>query len=680
MPKSPSAPRCAAIVGPYLSGKTSLLESILFLMGAISRRGRVRDGNTVGDGSQEARARQMSTEINIATAEYLGETWTFLDCPGFIELAQDAYNALMVADTAVVVCEPEPQKALTLAPLLRFLDNRAIPHIIFINKMDLPGSSVRASLEALQALSNRPLVLREIPIYEEDKINGFVDLVSERAFRWREGHRSQLIQVPEALVGEEKSARISMLEAIADFDDSLLEMLLEDVVPTPDEIYVGLCRDLQHDLLVPIFFGSAECMHGITRLLKVLRHEAPEPLQTLDRLGFSPKEPCARVFKTLHASHTGKLSFARVWHGELVDGSTLDGERVSGVNRVLGQKLDKRANVVFGEVAAIGRLEAAHTGALLCPTGKSGGDEWLEPLKSMFSLAVHVRERIDEVKLSGALARLVDEDPSLSYGHDEDTGEFLLWGQGEMHISIALDRLRNRFNIQVTGQRPQVPYKETIRGSVNQHARHKKQSGGHGEFGDIDVEIKPLPRGSGFHFSDKITGGAVPKQYIPAVEAGVREYLARGPLTFPVVDIAVTLLDGQYHAVDSSDMAFRKAAHLAMREGMPKCSPVLLEPIFHVTLAAPSEFTSRIQRLISGRRGQILGFEPKIEWKGWDEISALLPQAEMHGLIIEIRSATLGIGTFECRFDHLQELSGKLADEVVSQRSHAGTEPLQRRS
>ncbi len=351
---------------------------------------------------------------------------------------------------------------------------------------------------------------------------------------------------------------------------------------------------------------------------------------------------------------------------------TLNGERVSGVNRVLGQKLEKQAKAGIGEVVALGRLDDAHTGSVLSPSGKAVGADWPEPLKPMFALAVHARERSDEVKLTGALARLVDEDPSLSFGHDPDTGEFLLWGQGEMHVSIALDRLRNRFNIQVAGQRPQVPYKETIRGSVSQHARHKKQSGGHGEFGDVHVEIKALPRGAAFSFSDRISGGVVPKQYIPAVEAGVREYLARGPLGFPVVDIAVTLTDGQYHTVDSSDMAFRKAAQLAMREGMPKCGPVLLEPIFHVKIAVPSEFTSRIQRLVSGRRGQILGFEAKSDWKGWDEVSVLLPQAEMHGLIIEIRSATLGVGTFEWRFDHLQELSGKLADDVVAQRAHAG--------
>ena len=679
MPKSPSAPRCVAFVGPYLSGKTSLLESILSLMGAINRKGNVRDGNTVGDGSAEARARQMSTEINIATADYLDEAWTFLDCPGLIELVQDARNALMVVDAAVVVCEPESQKALTLAPLLHFLEAYAIPYIVFVNKMDVPGSSISDLLDALQALSNRLLILRQIPIHEGEQITGLVDLVSERAFRWTEGQRSQLIQIPSDLAEEEKRARADMLKSIADFDDELMEMLLEDVVPDHDEIYAGLSRDLHTRLVVPVFFGSAESMNGVRRLLKALRHEVPDPWQTCERLSLFSEEPCAQVFKTLHASHTGKLSLVRVWHGEISEGNMLNGERVSGISRVLGQKLDKRTRVGFGEVAAIGRLESAHTGSMLSPSGNAEGENWPAPVTPMFAVAVHARERSEEVKLSGALARLVDEDPSLSYGHDQDTAEFLLWGQGEMHISIALDRLRNRFNIQVTSQRPQVPYKESIRGSISQRARHKKQSGGHGEFADVHIEIKPLPRGTGFQFSDRITGGAVPKQYIPAVEAGVREYLGRGPLGFPVVDISVTLTDGQFHSVDSSDMAFRKAAQSAMREGMPKCSPVLLEPIFYIKLAVPTEFTSRIQRLVSSRRGQILGFGPKIDWANWDEVSVLLPQAEMHGLIVDTRSATLGVGTFEWRFDHLQELSGRLADEVVSQRTHATNEPIQKR-
>jgi elongation factor G len=659
------------LVGPYLSGKTSLLESILFLCGAIGRKGSVKEGNTVGDASAEARARQMSTELTVATAEYLGETWTFIDCPGSIELIQESYNALMAVDAAVVVCEPEPAKVLTLAPLLRFLDQMKIPHLVFVNKMDLPGTSVRAILEALQGLSQRPLVLREIPIREGESVTGFVDLVSERAFRWKPGQRSELIPVPDTVAEAEREARVGMLESLADFDDTLLEKLLEDVVPTADEIYAGLSRDLQEQLIVPVFFGSAEGQHGITRLLKALRHEAPGPEIACRRQGIETDEPCARIFKTVHAAHTGKLSLVRVWQGEIADGITLNGERVSGINRLMGSKLEKRSKAVAGEVVALGRLEGLGTGAVLTPSGKGSAPAWPAPLKPLFALAVHARERSDEVKLTSALARLVDEDPSLSFGHDPDTGEFLLWGQGEMQINIAVDRLRNRFNLQLNTGRPQVAYKETIRGAVSQHARHKKQSGGHGEFGDVHLDIKPLPRGSGFAFSDSISGGVVPKQYIPAVETGIREYLNRGPLGFPVVDVAVTLTDGQYHTVDSSDMAFRKAAQLAMREGMPKCSPVLLEPIYSVKISVPNEFTSRIQRLVSGRRGQILGYEAKPDWKGWDEVSVLLPQAEMHGLIIELRSATLGVGTFEWSFDHLQELTGKLADDVVAQRAQA---------
>lgn len=637
--------------------------------GAVGRRGTVRDGTTVGDASAEARARQMSTEMSVAVTDYLGDTWSFIDCPGSIELIQDAYQALMIVDTAVVVCEPEPQKVLTLAPLLRFLDERKIPHILFINKVDTPGASVRAMLEALQGLSTRPLVLRQVPIRDGDRITGFVDLVSERAFRWTEGKRSELISLPEVISDREKEARAGMLETIADYDDGLLEKLLEDVVPGSDEIYAGLARDLQEDLIVPVFFGSAESMHGVTRLLKALRHEAPEPSTTAARMGLDAiGEPCVRVFKTLHASHTGKLSFVRVFAGDVTDGMTLNGDRISGVNRPLGQKLEKQPKAGVGEVVALGRLEGAQVGQVLSPSGKPAAVDWPLPLTPLFALAVQPAQRSDEVKLTSALSRLADEDPSLSYGHDPDTGEFLLWGQGEMHLAIAIDRLRNRFNIQVTHRRPQVPYKETIRGQVSQHARHKKQSGGHGEFGDIHVEIAPLPRGAGFEFKEKITGGVVPKQYIPAVDLGVREYLQRGPLGFPVVDLCVTLTDGQYHTVDSSDMAFRKAAQLAMREGMPKCQPVLLEPIFNVKISVPSEFIARVQRIASGRRGQILGYEPRSDWPGWDEVTVLLPQSEMHGLIVELRSSTLGVGTFAWTFDHLQELSGKLADEVVAQR------------
>ncbi|MEK7246482.1 MAG: elongation factor G [Pseudomonadota bacterium] len=671
MPKKPSGPRVAALVGPYLSGKTALLESLLFQCGAIPRKGSRKEGTTVGDSSPESRARGSGTEVNVATAEYLGEKWTFLDCPGSIELLQESENALMVADAAVVVCESDVGRVLTLAPLLKFLDDRDIPHLLFVNKMDVAAGSVKETLDALQGLSLHPLVMREIPIREGDKVTGHVDLVSERAFRWTPGKASELIQIPEPVKPREAQARTEMLEALADFDDKLLEQLLEDVVPPPAAIYETLAKDLGESKVVPVFFGSADRDHGVRRLLKALRHEAPDGGATARRLGISSGGgPAAAVFKTLHAGHTGKLSLVRVLAGDIAEGATLGGVRIGGLLRLVGGKQEKTATARAGEVVALARSEGPATGQALSAAGVRAIPNWPAKLAPLFALAIHAEKREDDVKLSAALGKLVEEDPSLSFGPNSDTGEFLLWGLGEMHLLIALDRLKQRFHIAVKSKRPQVPYKETIRKGIKQHARQKKQSGGHGEFGDVHVEIKPLPRGSGFTFTNSITGGAVPRQYIPAVEAGVRESLARGPLGFPVMDLSVTLTDGQYHTVDSSDMAFKKAGALAMREGLPACQPVLLEPICHVEIAIPSEFTSKAQRLVSGRRGQILGFDTKPDWKGWDQVLALLPQSEMHDLIVELRSATLGVGTFAWRFDHLQELTGKHADQVIAARQH----------
>ena len=493
-----------------------------------------------------------------------------------------------------------------------------------------------------------------------------MDLVSERAFRWKEGKLSELIQIPNTLEERGKVARNDMLETLADFDDTLLEELLEDTVPSTEEIYSNLTRDLQDGSVVPVFFGSADKDNGIRRLLKALRHEAPGPEATVARLGIEGgDEALAQVFKTQHASHTGKLSLVRVWRGVVADGDTMGGERVSGIFRLHGQKQEKLTGAGPGEVVALGRLEEVKVGALLSPSSQGG--TWPDPLSPVYAMALRAEKHADEVKLSGSLAKLTDEDPSLSYEPNQDTGELILKGQGEMHLQINIDRLRTRFNLDATAHRPMVPYKETIKKHISQHARHKKQSGGHGQFGDVHIDIKPLPRGGGFTFESTISGGVVPRQYIPSVEAGVRGYLALGPLGFPVVDIAVTLTDGQHHTVDSSDMAFRAAAQLAMREGMPNCKPVLLEPFCQVEITVPNEFTSKIQRLISGRRGQILGFDARPGWKDWDQVSALMPQAEMHDLINELRSITLGVGTYEWNFDHLQELTGRLADQVVQE-------------
>jgi elongation factor G len=467
-------------------------------------------------------------------------------------------------------------------------------------------------------------------------------------------------------------ARQELLESLADFDDDLLEKLLEDVVPDEKDIYRQLIENLADDNIVPVMIGAGEIQSGVFRLWKSLRHDAPGAAKTAERRGFdASSDPVVQVFKTTQA-RSGKLSHVRVWSGEVRDSMQLGGERVGGLFRMFGHDQTKIDGAVAGDVVALGRLEEAKTGDVLTLSGRGeGGDPWDGPLPPVYAVAVEVDRRDDEVKLSSALAKLVEEDPSYSIEHNMDTHELVLHGQGEIHLAVAAEQLAEKYNVAVSTRPPSVPYKETIRKQIEQHARHKKQSGGHGQFGDVHIEIGPRPRGAGFEFSNRVVGGSVPRQYIPSVETGVTRYLERGPLGFPVVDVAVCLFDGQHHAVDSSDMAFQTAAQAAMREGMPKCNPVLLEPICKVEIDSPSEHTSKVNQIVSGRRGQLLGFDAKDGWSGWDTVHAHLPQSEMADLIIELRSLTQGTGTFRYAFDHLQELGGREAETVISQRQEA---------
>ena len=668
-----SAPRCVALVGSYLSGKTTLLESLLHACGAVPRKGTVKEGNTIGDSVPEARARQMSTELSVASAEFLGDPWIFIDCPGSIELAQETFNALMAADAAIVVCESEIERAMTVAPILKFLEDHEIPHCLFINKMDTASASVAEMIEALQAVSNLPLVLRQVPIRNGEHVTGYVDLTSERAYEYKPGEASDLIELPDTMVERKETARTELLEKLADFSDTLLEQFLEDVVPEKSEIYKDLAKDMAEGLIVPVLLGAGLSDHGVRRLLKLLRHEVPHAAATATRRGVAPAgDALAQVFKTNFVPHAGKLSLVRVWRGEIKDGMTLNGARIAGLFRMQGHNIDKAGSAGIGEVVALGRMDEINTGDVLTPSGEAKDElTWPERLAPVYALAVEAENRSDEVKLTGAIGRLAEEDPSLALEQNADTQQMLVWGQGEMHLQIAFDRMANKANLKVKSHMPRVAYKETIRKSISQHGRFKRQTGGHGQFGDVHIDIKPLPRGSGFNFSQTISGGVVPRQYIPAVESGVKDYMNEGPLGFPVVDMAVTLTDGSYHAVDSSEQAFKQAARIAMTEGMSKCDPVLLEPIYLVRITVPNEYTSRAQRLISGRRGQFLGFDARPGWKGWDEVSANMPQSEIRDLINELRSLSLGVGTFTYQFDHLQEITGKLADQVIEQRQAA---------
>ena len=657
--------RNVALVGASGSGKTTLLESILFVGGAIGRKGSVADGTTVGDSSAEARARQMSTEVSVAGVASHGLDFTFLDCPGSVEFVQDAYAAVVGCDAAVVVVEPVLERLIVVAPLLQFLDANSIPHLVFVNKMDRSEVRYRDILQTLRDLSTRPVVPHQYAIGRGEDLVGYVDLVTEEAHAYRRGMASDLIPVPAEYLEREQVARREMLETLADFDDDLMELLLEDQEPPTDLILRDLRKSLGADQVVPVFMGVAEQDMGVRRLLEALAQEVPDPGVRPAQLGLAEEGgTVAQVLKNYYLPHAGKLSLVRVWRGAVKDGTTLGDMRVGGVYRITGGQQQNVGAASAGEIVALARLDGARTGAALC----SAGSETLPQApatRPMYAFAVTAANRNDEVKLSGAFAKLTDEDPALQVETDPEMHQTLLWGQGEMHLRVALDRLKNKYNVEVAPHLPRTPYRETIRKGAQAHGRHKKQSGGHGQFGDVKLEIRPLPRGEGFQFENKVVGGAVPRQFIPAVEAGAREHLAKGPLGFRVVDVAVTLHDGQFHSVDSNELSFKLATAQALKDGLPQCDPVLLEPVLSVTVSVPSDYTSKVLQLVTGKRGQIMGYEAKGHWNGWDEINAQIPQGEMHDLIVTLRSLSLGTGFFEWAFDHLQEVPDRLAQTIV---------------
>jgi elongation factor G len=668
-----SGPRCVALVGPFGSGKTTLLESILWITGAAQRKGTVAGKNTVGDASLEARARQMSVETNCATTKYMDDSFTFLDCPGSIEFLQEALNVLPGIDAAVVVCEPDAAKAAMLQPYLKRLSDLNIPHALFVNKIDKATGAVREVLATLQQVSPKPLVLRQIPIWKDGIATGFVDLALERAYVYKEHAASEIVEMDGEVKERESEARFQMLEKLADYNEHLMEELLSDVPPPRDEIFEELQRDLQKGTIVPVMMGSATGDNGVRRLLKMLRHEVPFSGACAERAGV-PKtnDTIVQILKTYHTMHGGKLSLARILSGNLKDGATLYNQagtdtRIGGMFALKGQEQIKLNEAGTGDTVALGRLEEIVTGETLSAS-KAGAKIKLKPevLTPVYGLAVAAADRKDEVKLSAAIAKLREEDPSLLFEQSAELHQMTLLGQGEMHLRVAVDKLASKYGLKMETHKPQVPYKETIKKSTTQRGRHKRQTGGHGQFGDVVLEIKPKKRGEGFEFLDEIAGGVVPRNFIPSVEKGVIDFLKQGPLGFPVVDIAVALTDGSYHAVDSSDAAFQTAARIGMTEGMPNCAPVLLEPISKVRIHVPTDTTASVNGVISTRRGKILGFDSRQGWQGWDTVEALIPQSELHDLIIELRSLTQGVGTYEQKFDHLAELSGKLAETVVA--------------
>jgi elongation factor G len=643
-----SKPRAIALVGPTGSGKSTLFDGLMAAAGVTSRR----------PGSAQSRA--LTTELRLGHCSFMGDRWSILDCPGSIEFSYETASALAAVDLAVVVCEPAPERAPTLAPLMKLLEDRAIPHLIFINKIDTLSGRVRDTLQAIQAYSKRPLLLRQVPIRDGETVTGYVDLVHERAYRYRAGQPSELVEIPADMLERKQEARAGLLEILADHDDLILEKVLEDIPPSLTEIYPQLHKDQASGAIVEVLLGAAQRDNGIQRLWKALRHDVPGPLETATRRGIpAGDQPLAQIFKTQYRPHAGKLSYARVWRGALKEGAVLNGVRVGGIHLVSDGELLKVPEADLGELVVLGRLEGLPTGTILGDAAGAEGLEFPEPPPPVYSLTIAAPDRKDDAKLSSALHKLVEEDPSLSVVQNAEAGETVLHGQGEAHLNLAISRMSQSGDLQVVTGQPAIPFRETIRRSVFQHSRLKRQTGGHGQFADVKLEVQPRGSGEGFQFVDRIVGGAVPKQYIPAVREAAEEAMQKGPLGHPVVDVTVVLTDGGFHSVDSSDMAFRTATRNGIAEALAKAEPVLLEPIHHVTVKVPNTFTPSAQRLLSGRRGQILGYAECPDMPGWDEVEALTPAAELRDFILELRSQTLGLGSYRHYYDHLAEVRGR---------------------
>lgn len=666
--------RAIALVGPAGAGKTSVAEALLHVAGAIPRLGSVDAGTTQGDASPEARARGASTELNLTRFTWAGDDYVLLDCPGSIGFAAEADCALEVADLALVVITPEAERAALAEPILRDLEDRGVPHIVFINKIDKAHGGVEELIEALKPLSVAPVVDRQIPIREGEQAVGFVDLALDRAFKFRSGEPSEQVPIPDDLREEGRAARFQMLEQLADHDDYLLEQLLNDEEPDLQTVCGDLQRETAEGFVVPVMLGSATNGYGMRRLLKALRHDTPGPATTAERLGIDG--PVFEVFKIANDTAVGRLALGRVFGSALSEGTDLttaeaSTQRAGALFGIQGSNTVRFKLAEPGDIVGIAKADDIRAGQRLgignvSPSARRGGS----PRTANTALAIAAREHRDEVRLSTALNKLTEEDRGLYWETVDGTHETLLRGLNDEHLSLALERLKRRYGLEVDVSQPSIAIRESIRKSVTQRGRHKKQSGGHGQYGDVVIEVRPLPRGTGFEFVDKITGGVIPRQYVPAVEAGIRDAMQKGPLGYEVVDVLVTLTDGSYHSVDSSELAFRTAGRIAMSEALAAAAPYLLEPIAHVIVQCPGTATSRITAALPSRRARVLGMVPREGWSRWDTVEVQVPEAEMGGFQTDIRSLSQGMATFEARFDHLAEVTGKAADAIAQQQAH----------
>ncbi|CUH95578.1 Elongation factor G [Propionispora sp. 2/2-37] len=672
--------RNIGIVAHGSAGKTSLLEALLFTAGAVKRLGRVDDGSTTTDFEPEEIKRKVTIGAALAPCEWKDHKINFLDTPGYADFVSEVKGGLRAVDSALVVVCAVSGVEVETEKVWQYAENLKMPRMLFVNKMDRENADFFGTVEQIQGKFGKRAIPIEIPIGAQEEFSGVVNLLTMKAVL-TQGTQEVESAIPESMLPQAEAARQELLDMAAEADDDLLEKYLEGEELSTAEIAGGLLNGISRAELFPILCGSAYKNVALPLLLDAAVHYLP-PAVKKNVIGYHPLTQevlerkandafSAMVFKTTADPFVGRLSYIRVFSGMLKPDSSVYNaskgkvERIGNLFTLRGKQQETVPVLRAGDIGVVAKLQDTATGDSLCDKDRPIVFLPIDYPKPMFSMRLEARNRNDEDKIGSALQRLLDEDPTLVMHKETEPPQLVISGMGELHIDIMVERLKRKFGVDVLLSQPKIPYRETIRSAVKIEGKHKKQSGGHGQYGHVWLQIEPLEPGAGFVFQDSIFGGAVPRQYIPAVEKGVREALAGGVLAgFPIVDVKVTLTDGSYHTVDSSEMAFKIASGLALRKGVLQAKPVLLEPICNIEVEIPEQLMGDIIGDLNGKRGRILGMENV--GAGIGVVRAQAPLAEVFRYALDLRSLTQGRGCFDMKFSHYEEVPQRIADAVIA--------------
>lgn len=666
------------------AGKTSLAESIVYDVGLSDRLGRVEDGTTVTDYDPDEAKRGMSIYAAVAPVEWEEHKINILDAPGFIDFVAEIKSCLRVVEGAVMMVSALSAVEVGLERVWALADDQNLPRIVFVNKMDKENADFYKAVEALSGQFSSRLVPLQLPLGMAENFKGILDLMTLTAYTFDARGKRQKADLPSDLAGKAKEYRDKLMESAAECDDALMEKFFESGELTLDEMKAGLKKGVLENRIVPVVCGSAVKNIGVTPLLDFIVELFPSPADVGAVQGTDPKknEPAERkhsskepfsalVFKTTADPYVGRLTLMRVYSGTLKADSVVwnpnkeRDEKITSLMIMRGKHQDTVSEVEAGDIVTVAKLQETVTGNTLCEKEHPIIYPAIAFPEPVISMAIFPKSKGDEDKLSSGLYRLSEEDSTLHMRRDAETKETILSGMGELHLEIVRDRLKRKFGVDVDLAVPKVPYKETVKSKVQIEYKHKKQSGGRGQYGHVWLEIEPLSRGQHFEFVDRVVGGVVPKNYIPAVEKGVREAMDDGiQAGFPVVDVRVTLYDGSYHTVDSSDMAFKIAGSMAFKKGTAMAKPIIIEPIMDLEVIVPDQFMGDCIGEINGKRGRIQGMEPQS--RGIQKIIAQVPLAEVLRYAVDLRSITQGRGAFKMSFSHLEEVPGQLAEQIVA--------------